>query len=199
MSSLISGRAELEPSAFQYIMAALFGACLFAGIACAADSTLSEQYAMEIDPAAKQQLGEERFGEVMAFFHAAEKAIETKDLDALMSLYSEDYTNGGHDKQSVRRIWKRIFSTFDTMATHHIMQLTRMTAVTKSASENTVIFRCTGLLMGVHDSGKGAVTIDNWTQQDHVLVKQDGKWQLIGTYGRNRKRLWFDKPIHPLF
>ena len=107
---LVDGR-----SAIQYFMAALLGACLFVGISCAAESTLSEQYTMEIDPAAKQQLGEKTFNEIMDFFHAAEKAIETKDLDALMSLYSDDYSNDGHDKKSVELIWKRIFSTFDTI------------------------------------------------------------------------------------
>ncbi|MDX8403251.1 MAG: hypothetical protein R8K54_02445 [Mariprofundaceae bacterium] len=154
---------------------------------------------MEVDPAAKQQLGEKTFNEVMTFFHTAEKAIETKDLDSLMGLYSENYSNDGHDKKSVRKIWERIFSTFDTMATHHVMELANMTAVKKSANKNTVIFRCTGLLMGIHHPEKAAVTIDNWSQQDHVLVKENGKWKLIGTYGKDRKRLWFDKPIHPLF
>jgi len=32
-----------------------------------------------------------------------------------------------------------------------------------------------------------------------VLVKEQGAWKLIGTYGHDRKRLWFDKPMHPLF
>lgn len=101
---LVDGRL-----AIQQIMAALLGAWLFVGIACAAGATLSEQYAMEVDPAAKQQLGEKTFNEVMTFFHAAELAIETKDLDTLMNLYSEDYSNGDHDKPAVREIWERIF------------------------------------------------------------------------------------------
>jgi len=60
------------------------------------------------------------------------------------------------------------------------------------------------LLLGVpslnaKSKQKGLITIDNWAQQDHVLVKEAGKWKLIGTYGPERKRLWFDKPMHPLF
>jgi len=194
-----SGRAII-----QYIIPAVLGLCLFAGIAIGAertlsDQSLSDQYTMQVDPAARQQLGEKRYDEVMVFFHAAETAIETKNLKALMELYSDHYSNDGRDKKAVEKIWKRIFSTFDTLATQHIMKLVNMSGVKKSENKNTVIFRCTGLLMGVHDPGKGPVTIDNWIKQDHVLVKEGGKWKLIGTYGKDRTRLWFDKPIHPLF
>lgn len=190
---------EMDRPTIKYILPVLLGICLCAGVAIAVEHSLSDRYAMEVDPAAKQKLGEKTFNEVMAFFHAAEKAIETKDLEALMDLYSEDYRNGDHDKKSLREIWKRIFSTFDTMATHHNMKLVDITATKKEAGRNTVVFSCSGLLMGVHDPQRGVVTIDNWTQQDHVLVREAGKWKLFGTYGRERKRLWFDKPIHPLF
>ncbi|MFQ5581068.1 MAG: hypothetical protein ACE5F3_00390 [Mariprofundaceae bacterium] len=190
---------ETDRPTIKYILPVLLGICLCAGVAIAVEHSLSDRYAMEVDPAAKQKLGEKTFNEVMAFFHAAEKAIETKDLEALMDLYSEDYRNGDHDKKSLREIWKRIFSTFDTMATHHNMKLVDITATKKEAGRNTVVFSCSGLLMGVHDPQRGVVTIDNWTQQDHVLVREAGKWKLFGTYGRERKRLWFDKPIHPLF
>jgi len=199
----ISSRPAIGQSVILYIVFALFGACLFAGESIGAERTLleplSDQYAMQVDPAAKQQLGDERFNEVMTFFHAAETAIETRNLEALMELYSEHYSNGGHDKKAVEKIWKRIFATFETMATQHIMKLVNMSGVKKSENKNTVIFRCTGLLMGVHSTGEGPVTIDNWTNQDHVLLKEGGKWKLIGTYGRDRTRMWFDKPIHPLF
>lgn len=149
---------------------------------------------MEVDPAAKQQLGEQTFNEVMAFFHSAEMAIETKDLEALMALYSENYSDGEHDKKSARQVWERIFSTFGDMATHHNMRLEKM-----SADKTMVVLQCSGLLLGVPDPKKGPITIDNWARQDHVLVKEGGKWKLIGTYGPERKRLWFDKPMHPLF
>ena len=192
-------KTEIDRPAVKYILPLLLGACLCAGIAIAVEHKLSDRYAMEVDPAAKERLGEKTFNEVMAFFHAAEKAIETKDLKAIMQLYSEDYSNGDHDKKSVEQIWKRIFSTFEAMATHHNLKLVNVSSMRKEADRNTVVFSCSGLLMGIHDPAKGVITIDNWTQQDHVLIKEAGKWKLFGTYGRDRKRLWFDKPIHPLF
>lgn len=172
----------------------LIAASLFTGVASGMEHQFSDKYSMEVDPAAKQQLGEQTFNEVMMFFHAAEKAIETKNLEALMELYSDNYTDGEHDKKSARQIWERIFATFQTMATRHNMKLEKV-----SADKNMVVFQCSGLLLGVPDIKKGAITVDNWTLQDHVLVKEGGKWKLIGTYGQERKRLWFDKPMHPLF
>jgi len=194
----------------------LIAATLFTGAASGAEHQISDKYSMEVDPAAKQQLGEQTFNEVMMFFHAAEKAIETKDLEALMALYSDNYADGEHDKKSAKKIWERIFSTFDTMATHHNMKLEKV-----SVDKNMIVFQCSGLLLGVpdpnkrpftitapffvplkvdvHDPKKGPTTIDNWNKQNHVLVKEAGKWKLIGTYGLEHKRLWFDKPMHPLF
>ena len=162
--------------------------------AVAVEPKLSEKYSMEIDPEARVQLGDSTFNQVMAFFHNAEVAIETKDIDALMDLYSENYTDGAHDKDSAHQIWTRIFSGFELMSTHHNMKLVNVTA-----KKNVVIFRCSGLLLGVPSLEKGVITIDNWNQQDHVLALEDGDWKLLGTYGRERKRLWFDKPMHPLF
>ncbi len=174
----------------------LIAASLFTDVASGAEHQLSDKYFMEVDPAAKQKLGEQTFNEVMAFFHAAENAIETRDLETLMELYSDNYSDGDHDKKSAKQIWGRIFSTFNAMAMHHNMKLEKV-----SADKNMVVFQCSGLLMGVPDprTKKGPITIDNWANQDHVLVKEAGKWKLIGTYGLERKRLWFDKPMHPLF
>lgn len=172
----------------------LMAVSLFASNAIGGEYQIKDKYFMEVDPAAKQQLGEQAFNEVMMFFHAAEKAIETKNLEALMALYSDNYSDGDHDKKSVEQIWRRIFSRVDAMATQHNMKLEKV-----SADKNMIVFQCSGILLGVSDTKEGPITIDNWSRQDHVLVKEAGKWKLIGTYGPERKRLWFDKPMHPLF
>ena len=181
------------------VIASLAGVFFITGFAIGAEHKLSDKYAMEVEPSAKQQLGAQTYSEVMAFFHEAEKAIETKDIKTLMSLYSENYTDGEHNKKSAEEIWERIFATFDMTSTRHFMNLVKV-----AEDKNMVIFRCSGLLLGVPkpDSKmkqQGSITIDNWALQDHVLVKEAGKWKLIGTYGTERKRLWFDKPMHPLF
>ena len=153
----------------------------------------SVKYSMNIDPAAKQQLGEQTFNEVAMFFQAAQKAIETKNMEELMAHYSDNYRDGDLDKKSVEQAWRRIFATVDSLATLNNMEL-----VSISADRNMVVLQSSGLLVGVSDDEKMPVTIDNWNKQDHILVKEAGEWKLIGIYGPERKRLWFDKPMHPL-
>ena len=191
--------STLNRMAIKNLIAILIGVCFITGVANGAEYKFSDEHEMYVDPAAKQQLGERAFSEVMVFFHEAEKAIETKDIKALMDLYAENYTDGEHNKKSAEEIWRKIFATFEIMATRHNMKLVKM-----AEDKNMVIFRCSGLLLGVPNQNvkmkqKGLTTIDNWAQQDHVLVKEAGKWKLIGTYGTERKRFWFDMPMHPLF
>jgi len=155
---------------------------------------LSEHFTMSIDPYSQKMVGNDVAKGVTEFFHAAEKAIENEDIDALMALYSDSYRNGEHDKTSVVKIWKRIFGRFNTMATLHNMRF-----ITTSPESETMIIRCSGLLVGVPEGEKNRMTIDNWTDVDHILVKEKGKWKLVGTAGKENERLWFDKPMHPLF
>ena len=153
----------------------------------------SVRYTMNIDPAAKQQLGEQTFNEVAMFFQTTQKAIETENMDALMAQYSNNYRDGDLDKKSVEQAWRKIFARVDSPATLNNMKL-----VSISADRNMVVLQSSGLLVGVPDGEKWPVTIDNWNKQDHILIKESGEWKLIGIYGLERKRLWFDKPMHPL-
>lgn len=199
MPCLMISMTTISRPHIKNVFAALIGVSFLAGVAFGAEHKLSDEFVMDVDPAAKQQLGEKNYSELMAFFHEAEQSIETKDLKTLMSLYSENYTDGEHNKKSAEEIWERIFATFEMTATRHNMKLVKM-----AEDKNMVVFRCSGLLLGVPNPDskikqKGLITIDNWALQDHVLVKEAGKWKLIGTYGPERKRLWFDKPMHPLF
>jgi len=155
---------------------------------------LSDRHKMEIDNSVREQLGEKTANEVISFFHNAEMAIQSRDIEALMVLYSDGYRDGDHDKASARRIWERIFKRFNELVTRHNMSL-----VTNSSDKDLVIMRCSGILLGISEGSGGPIPIDNWNQQDHVLKKEAGKWKLIGSFGKERKRLWFDKPMHPLF
>ncbi|MDP6183396.1 MAG: hypothetical protein QF609_06235 [Gammaproteobacteria bacterium] len=177
------------------IMLLVFSAfCLFLTAANAENDVLSENFSLHIDPAAREILGETAYGGIAAFFNKAERAIETENLESLMALYSGRYTDGTHNKKTAAEVWKRIFSTFDTMATHHDMKL-----VGVAGKRNVVILRCSGLLLGVPDFQENAITIDAWDQQDHVLANEDGAWVLLGTYGKEKQRPGADKPMHPLF
>ncbi len=165
---------------------------LFAGTSFAFH--FSEHHSLNFDSHSKKSVSEKTFKEISRFFHDSEKAIETEDLKALMSLYSDNYVNGPHNKNSVKGIWKTVFSRFDEMATVHNMSI-----LTGSSDSDLMIIRCSGMLLGIPKGEKNLISIDNWVNNDHILSKEKGTWKLIGTFGKEQKRFWFDKPLHPLF
>jgi hypothetical protein len=178
----------------KYITALVVGLLICFSGAVYGKRVLSERFSLIIDPFSRKKVGVKVWKDIERFFVDAEYAIETENLEDLMKLYSDNYKNGDHSKKAAEEIWKRIFSKFDLMATHHDMRF-----LTTSSNSDMMIIRCSGLLMGIPAGGKNLITIDNWNDSDHVLIKEKDGWKLIGTSGRERKRFWFDKPMHPLF
>ncbi|VAX25503.1 hypothetical protein MNBD_NITROSPINAE02-1183 [hydrothermal vent metagenome] len=184
-------RARLILSFAFSLFLALF---VYSGAVAFAAEELSEYHTLNIDPVMKKKIGPEMIKEIVVFFKSAELAIEKKRLKDLLDLYSDNYENGSHDKKSAARIWTRIFKTFDDMVSIHNMRLQAYTPESK-----VMIIRCSGLLLGSPADEKELITIDSWTNEDHILSKESGKWELQGISGKERKRFWFDKPMHPLF
>ncbi|HEB71707.1 MAG TPA: hypothetical protein ENI77_03705 [Nitrospirae bacterium] len=171
--------------------------CVSLAVSSVYAQDLSDHHKINIDPTMKKKMSPEALKSIQRFFKDAELAIEKENLDGLMSLYSDHYKNASHTKQSARTIWIRIFEKFDDMASVHNMRMKMY-----SPDSNVIIIRCSGLLMGKPVGEAELITIDSWTNEDHVLsrVKKGDAWKLIGTAGqKKRKRLWFDKPMHPLF
>lgn len=191
-----AGLAKKNGLRVKPLMVIVVGLFVFIGPVHAANLALelSEYHAINIDPASKKKIGEKVWGEIKQFFTDAETAIETENMDALMTLYSDTYQNGDHVKESAKQIWTRIFDRFDNMATIHHMRF-----IPSSPESTAMVIRCSGILLGIPDGGKELITIDNWINSDHILEKENGKWKIIGSTGKERKRLWFDRPMHPLF
>ncbi|MBI5186992.1 MAG: hypothetical protein HZA01_14875 [Nitrospinae bacterium] len=190
MSKKQKNNGALGRSAFFFALGLIF--CL--GPALAGADQLSEHHYLKFDPHTQKMVDAKVFKEINNFFHDAEAAIEAKNMDALMGLYSDSYINGPHNKESVKKIWESIFSNFSGLATIHNMRF-----ITTSAANNVMIIRCSGILMGIPKGEDGLIALDNWVDNDHVLVNEDGKWRLMGSSGKEQKRFWFDKPLHPLF
>lgn len=194
--------------AVKRVVTILAGVCIFSAVALAEESKSSahnelpdlldhkfaDRFTVKFDSAVKQQLGEDVYKEIVDFFDVAEDAIDVKDLKAHMATYSESYKDGDNDKQAMEEIWKKIFARFERVVVHHNLKL-----ITVSADKRTIILRSSGFLLAEPDPKKRLVTIDNWTDQDFVLVKEGGEWKIISIFGEERKRFWFDKPMHPLF
>jgi len=175
----------------------VFLLCLFVAMPYRADARhkgISQNYSLNIDDFSKSQLGSKVAKEIMDFFDDTERAIESKNIDALMMLYSDSYSNLGRDKKSVRLIWRKLFRTFD-----HVTMTHNMRFLTTNPKSKVMIIRCSGMLMGVPKGEKELIPVDSWMNSDHILSKEGKRWRIIGTSGQQKKRLWFDKPLHPLF
>lgn len=195
-------------SAIKFVITIFAGVCFFSAVAIAAepqpsadelqellDHKYSDRFSVKFEAATRQQLGEDVYKELVDFFDIAEDAIDAKNVKAHMATYSENYRDGDKDKKAIEEIWIKIFDRFQRVVIHHSLKL-----VTISEDKHTIILRSSGFLLAELDPTKKMLTtIDNWSNQDLVLVKEGEKWKIISTFGEERKRLWFDKPMHSLF
>lgn len=147
--------------------------------------TFSDEYSMVFHPAAKVKTGEAEYRNIVNFFHKAEKAIETENLEALMALYSDKYRNRkNRDKKFAEGIWIKIFTNFDKLSARHSMKLI---TYEKSSGYQVVVTECSGILTGTPKGASRPVTIDSWDKQRHILINE-GSWQLFGNAGESAKR-----------
>lgn len=162
----------------------------------AQEAQLSESFAMVmLPPAATVEIDESEAQEVNDFFHHAEHAIQTENIDSLMALYSDKYTNSENgDKSFAEDIWNKIFTRFDNVASRHSMRL-----IEYDEAESQAVTECSGLLFGTPEGGTGLVVIDRWDNEHHILIKEE-HWKLLGTTGETALRYGEqDALLHPLF
>ena len=162
----------------------------------AQETQLSEGFAMVmLPPAATVEIDENEAQAVNDFFHHAEYAIQSENIDSLMALYSDKYTNSkSGDKNFATEIWNKIFARFDNVSSRHSMRL-----IEYDKASDTAITECSGLLFGTPAGGTGLVVIDRWNNEHHIMTKE-GQWKLLGTTGETALRYGEkDALLHPLF
>jgi hypothetical protein len=116
---------------------------------------------------------------ILSVFKKGEDAVHSKDLDALMDLYSENYKHGGYTKGSVREVWKDLFDhNHDFVGSHIFSKITIETVKTVPYSHVT----CTGSLWAVSNETGQRVNLDSWYGDVHNLIYEGGTWRLAGMY-----------------
>ena len=166
------------------------------GFATSEDMQLSGEFSMVMaPPVASMQIDESEVQEITDFFHQAERAIESENIDVLMTLYSDRYTNlRNGDKAFAVELWGKIFAEFDDISSRHTMKLI---AYDKAAGQ--AITECSGLLTGTPKGESRPITIDRWDDQRHILIKED-YWRLFGNAGASAQRYGQEEgKLHPLF
>lgn len=162
----------------------------------AGDAKLSDDYSMNVDPLAKEKAGEADYQLLMNFFHEAERAIESENIEELMALYSDKYSNLDQDKKFAERVWTKIFANFDDLSAKHSMDLL---TYEEDLGQTVAVLECSGLLRGIPKGGDQPVTVDSWDKQWHVLIKEGG-WRLLGNSGKAEQRYGSEeRSAHPLF
>jgi ketosteroid isomerase-like protein len=149
-----------------------------------------------IDRWAEIKADEKDVASLLAAFNRAEEALHTKDLNALMALYSEQYRYHGLSKADLRKDWEDIFEHYDNLASSHIFSAIRVTVTGKLP---TAEIMCTGNLWGIAKETGQRHIIDSWYSEIHHLVYENGEWRIIGHAGGDTKVLPFGTSPHPFF
>jgi hypothetical protein len=134
--------------------------------------------------------------DVLAVFDRADKAIESRDLDGLMALYSKSYNYHGLHKSDIRKIWSDLFEEYRKIESVHLF--TRIMKV-GGGSDTIVEVTCTGGLWAVSKTSNLRVPLDSWYGEVHYLAQEDGTWRIRGNVGDRPTVLPFGTAPHPLF
>jgi hypothetical protein len=134
--------------------------------------------------------------EIVSAFERAEQAIQARDLDSLMTLYSKRYNYHKLHKSDARRLWEEILEHYHKLHSTHIF--TDIKTV-QFEGETRAEVKCTGALWGLANETGQKVTVDSWFEEVHYLVKEDGTWRIIGNAGGTPETPRFGHAPHPLF
>jgi hypothetical protein len=142
------------------------------------------------------QAQEQIVKELVAVFDKAEAAIQTRDLDGVMVLYSKRYNYHKLRKSDARRIWEEIFEYHHQLHSRHLFTDIK---TMQMDGEMRAEIKCTGALWGLSNETGQKVTVDSWFEEIHYLVKEDGAWRIIGNAGTGPETPRFGHAPHPLF
>lgn len=150
---------------------------------------------VHVDRWAEIKADDKTVGEVLAAFNRAEEALHARDLDALMSLYSERYTYHGLKKEDLRKVWASLLTQYPQISSTHIFSRIVVVPGSPPVAEIT----CTGSLWATAKETAQRVNIDSWFYEVHYMVHEDGAWRVLGHAGEAPMALQFGVAPHPFF
>ena len=145
---------------------------------------------------AEIQADDQTINEIMSTFTRADEALRRMDLNALMDLYSEDYSHNGYTKELIRRNWEVLFQSYYYFSSTHVFSKIKVEVGKVSKTEIT----CTGSLWASSTHTGERVNIDSWFGAVHLLAYESGAWRIRGHAGEiPRMETRYTLPPHPLF
>lgn len=144
-----------------------------------------------------QEVDAQTLKELLATFEQAEQAMQARDLDGIMALYSEDYLYHGLKKADIRKVWSQLFEHYKELESFHTFSVIRTVG---SGSKLTAEITCTGVVWGTSKDTKLRAPVDSWYEEVHYLKKENGRWRIVGNVGgESQPLLQFGVAPHPLF
>jgi len=144
-----------------------------------------------------QEVDAQTLQELLSTFEQAELAMQARDLEGIMGLYSEEYLYHGLKKADIRKVWSQLFEHYKELESFHTFSVIRTVGIgTKLTAEMT----CTGVVWGTAKDTKLRTPVDSWYEEVHYLKKENGRWKITGNLGgASEPLLSFGIAPHPLF
>jgi len=171
-------------------LALVVGACLLAPPIADAKTQVTPSTIQEVDP--------QTLKELLSTFEQAEQAMQARDLDAIMALYSDEYLYHGLKKPDIRKIWSQLFENYKELESFHTFSVIR--TIGGSGGKLTAEMTCTGVIWATSKVTTLRAPIDSWYEEIHYLKKEKGRWRITGNIGgESQPTLQFGIAPHPLF
>ncbi len=152
----------------------------------------------QLMPNTVQEVDGETVNELLSTFEQAEQAMQARDIEGIMALYSDDYLYHGLRKADIRKIWTRLFDQHKELESFHSFSVIR--TLGGSGGKLTAEMTCTGVIWGTSTTTTLRTPIDSWYEEIHYLRKEHGRWRIIGHIGgESQPALQFGIAPHPLF
>jgi ketosteroid isomerase-like protein len=144
-----------------------------------------------------QEVDAQTLQELLSTFEQAEQALQARDLEGIMGLYSDEYLYHGLKKADIRKVWRQLFEHYKELESFHTFSVIRTVGGgTKLTAEMT----CTGVVWGTAKDTKLRTPVDSWYEEVHYLKKENGRWKITGNLGgESEPLLSFGIAPHPLF
>ena len=144
-----------------------------------------------------QEVDQQTANELLATFELAEKAMQARDLDGVMALYSEEYQYHGLKKADIKKVWSELFDHYKDLESFHTFSMIRTVG---SSSKLVAEMTCTGVVWGTSKDTTLRSPVDSWYEEVHFLKKENGRWRIVGNVGvESHPVLQFGIAPHPLF
>jgi hypothetical protein len=177
---------------------AIHGVLVVLGLGLQGCSTVPDLQGVYLAHHASIEGNQQAVDEIVSTFRNAEEAIEQSHLDKTMRFYAHHYRHTNFNPVTLRPVWRDIFADYRDLSISHVFS---RIVVHTNTNPPTAEATCTGSLWGTSKQTGMRVNIDDWVEDVHYLVYEDGGWHTQGHQWEvlMEKETRAARPPHPLF